>query len=151
MYPWVSYVPFQLSSSCPAVKEPSFLCFSPSLLSDYCVFTVAIRGSGIDHLIGLPLQTTPCCKSPPGILYLPPPLVLFLLSTEDLLFAFCCSILTFDSSELHASFFSSIPLFSKSRSSGPSLWELLLAVVNPDSPLWMCRLRSLRMADLMDE
>ncbi len=41
-----------------------------------CVLTVAVRGSGVDHLIGLLLRTTSCCWMPPWLLFLPPPLVL---------------------------------------------------------------------------
>ncbi len=59
------------------VEEPSSLLFSLHHSSlTCCVWTVAIRVSGVDHLIGLLLRTTSCCWMPPWLLYLATPLVL---------------------------------------------------------------------------
>ncbi len=56
---WFISVIFQ---SANLVEEPSFLLFSLHLSSlTCCVWTVAIRGSGVDHLIGLLFRTTSCC------------------------------------------------------------------------------------------
>jgi hypothetical protein len=78
MWSWISYGPFQCSPvRSSLLKSHHHSSFSPSLLLDMlCLLTVAIRGSGVDHLIGLPLWTPSCCWMPPWLLFLPPPLVL---------------------------------------------------------------------------
>ncbi len=65
------------SSLLTLLKNHHPCCFSLHLSSlTCCVWTVVIRGSGVDHLIGFLLRTTSCCWMPPWLLYLLTPLVL---------------------------------------------------------------------------
>ncbi len=71
------------------VKSHHPSCFSLHLSSlTCCVWNVVIRGSGVDHLIGILPRTTSCWWMPPWRLFLPPPLVLVSAHFEDLLFTF---------------------------------------------------------------
>jgi hypothetical protein len=78
VWSWISYISFQWSSSLLILLKNHHLVFFSLHHSSLtcCVWTVAIRGSGVDHLIGFLLRTTSCCWIPPWLLYLPPPLVL---------------------------------------------------------------------------
>ena len=115
---------------------------------------------GVDHLFELLVQTWKALFLFP-VSYVALHLWFWLLSTEDRLFASCCSIsgrhsLFFhvmayfvDSSALHTSFSCRTPLLSNL---GPPvhLCGSFFAVVNSDMPLWICRLWNLRIADFQD-
>ncbi len=63
VWSWISNGSFSvIFQSANLVEEPSFLLFSLHLSSlTCCVWTVAIRGRGVDHLIRLLFRTTSCC------------------------------------------------------------------------------------------
>ncbi len=82
VWSWISYIPLLLISSLFHPCWRAIILVVSLHLSSLicCVWTVAIRVSGIDHLIGLLFRTTSCCWMPPWLLYLPLPLVLVFLS-----------------------------------------------------------------------
>ncbi len=82
VWSWISYIPLHLISSLFHPCWRAIILVVSLHLSSLicCVWTVAIRVSGVDHLIGLLFRTTSCCWMPPWLLYLPLPLVLVFLS-----------------------------------------------------------------------
>ncbi len=90
VWSWISYIPLLLISSLfhPCWRAIILVVSLHLSFLICCVWTVAIRASGVDHLIGLLFRTRSCCWMPPWFLYLPLPLVLVAVHLEDLLFTF---------------------------------------------------------------
>jgi hypothetical protein len=104
-----------------------------------CVLTVTVRGSGVDHLIGLLLQTTSCCWMPPWLLYLPPPLVLVAVHLKIFHFTFLklphspvCPVALLHSTRAHTGSSAGFLFFLIRVLRANLLWQL------PDSSCWMC-------------